>query len=371
VTASSLPELLLNRAAASPRTVAVRTSAAGVWQEAGWSDVVTTVARAAHTMRSAGVAAGSVVVLVCGSRPEWPIAVLAAQSLGATVVALAGDATPDALAAVRSTHRCSLRVVEGEEQFDHVVAAGAGTSPMLVVDHRGIDLGSDEIRTWQAAIVDAADPDDAPALERLRADVAALDPDQPAAVIPRDDVSADGPVAVWTHRQLAGDVGHPEAGAPSGAGLVEGDEYLSFLPPAWPVESFALLREAPMVGATTSFGGRVGGVLGDLRDIQPTVIQAPGELWDAIASEVVARTADAGRLTRGAMQGVRSGRSRPLASLARRAIRSKTGLSRVRSARSLSPVAPETVTFLEALGVALAVVPDNVHVPTPEKEPTA
>ena len=62
--ATSLPELFMSRADASPRTVAVRTAAAGVWQEAGWADVVATVARAADTMRAAGVSTGSVVVLV-------------------------------------------------------------------------------------------------------------------------------------------------------------------------------------------------------------------------------------------------------------------------------------------------------------------
>lgn len=369
--ATSLPELFMSRADASPRTVAVRTAAAGVWQEAGWADVVATVARAADTMRAAGVSTGSVVVLVCGSRAEWPASVVAAQSLGATVVALAADADPDSLGAVRATHRCSLWVVEGEEQFDNVVAAGAGTGPMLVIDHRGVDLASGDIRTWQATIVEEAGPADAERVERLKADVAALDPDQPAAVIPRDRLSPGGPVAVWTHRQLAADVGHPEAGAPVGPGLVEGDEYLSFLPPAWPVETFALLREAPTVGATVSFGGRVGGVLADLRDIQPTVVQAPGELWESIATDVEVRTAESGRLARAAMQGVRSGKSGPLAALARRSIRSKTGLSRVRSARALSPVAPETVSFLGGLGVALDVPPDEVRVPDPEKEPTA
>ena len=142
MTANSLPELFLTRADTSPRKVAVRTATAGVWQEAGWADVVATVARAADSMRGVGVSTGSVVVLVCGSRAEWPVAVAAAQSLGATVVALAADAAPDALGAVRATHRCSLWVVEGEEQFDNVVAAGAGTSPMLVIDHRGVDLST-------------------------------------------------------------------------------------------------------------------------------------------------------------------------------------------------------------------------------------
>ena len=370
MSATSLPALLLARADASPRRVAVRSATVGIWQEVGWGDVVATVARTAGAMRDAGVTTGSVVVVVCGSRAEWPVSVVAAQSLGATVVALASDSTPDTLKAVRGTHRCSLWVVEGEEQFDNVVAAGADTSPMLVIDHRGVDVQAEEVRTWQSVVLEAAGPDEAERLEQFRADVAALDPDLPAAVIPRDGVSPDGPVAVWTHRQLAGDSGHPEAGAPAETGLVEGDEYLSFLPPVWPVETFALLREAPTVGATVSFGGRVGGVLGDLHDIQPTVIQAPGELWDAIANEVVVRTADSGRLANRAVQGLRSGGSGPLVALARRAIRARLGLSRVRSARSLGAIAPETAELLAGLGVALEVRSDEVPVSVPEKEPT-
>ncbi len=103
----------------------------------------------------------------------------------------------------------------------------------------------------------------------------------------------------------------------------------------------------------------IGGVLADLREVRPTVVQAPAELWDAMVLDVRARIDDAGRSGRRALTGLVEGRSGLLVSLAARRLRAKLGLTRIRQAVSFGRPDAATTTFFGRLGVDLTVAADE------------
>lgn len=354
VAASSLPELLVARAEASPQAVATRTAGSGAWREQGWAEALVDAARARHVMSEIGVTAASVVAVLSSARAEWPLATVAAQSLGAVVVTVATDADEDEVRSVHAAQQVALWIVEDEEQFDKVVAAGADGQPMLVFDPQGITL-TDGLRSWSEAVAGASaeGAESDAVVEDFRQAVRALDPDQPAALLATTPTAADPSVEFWSHRRLADAAGDGATTSGGRVHLVDGDEYLSFLPPAWPAELLTVLSDAPSCGAVVNFGERVGGVLGDLVDVQPTVIQAPAELWDAIARDVQRRTAESGRSARRAMRGLAAGRRGILERLAGRSVRAKTGLTRVRLAVAFGQPQDETVAFFAHLGISV------------------
>lgn len=332
--ARSLPAALVDRATNQPRQVASRAFVGGYWQELGWADMLAQVAQVAALMHQLGVTSGSVVALMVRSCREWPIAVWAAHGLGAVTVTVAVDAESDALIAIDATRSCALWVIDAEEQFDRCHDAGIGAHQMLVIESRGLDIaGDDTTESWPRT-----PPDDLDAMIQAYRDLAAsLDVDQPAAVVPTRVAADDGQVVVMTHRQLLDSA----TGRP-GIRLAAADEYLSFLPPAWPIEQNAVTIDPLLDGAVVNFGARTGGVLSDLRSVQPTVVQAPAEFWHDLALDVQARVVDPAKLS--------SGR---LAKLRARAVAKKLGLQRVRAATTIGTLEDADVTFLAILGLTV------------------
>lgn len=353
-TAASLPALLVERARNHPDQVATRTATAGYWREVGWRETLEETARVHDALGALGVAPTDVVVIATSARREWPLATCAVHALGATVLTVATDAPAEELESIVATHRCSLWLAEDEEQFDKARAAGVTEAlPMVVIDPRGVDLDQPGVRSWTSLIDTTADVD--AAVGRFEQATAALDPDGIASIVTTGSDRTGGAARFVTHRALCDGDGMPGA---SGTVLGAGDEYLSFLPPAWPLEQQAVLVDALSSGAVVSFGSRSGGVLAELADIQPTVVQGPAAFWDDLATDIRERMAAAPKPARSAFAkltgGGRSGSGRgPSWFLFTRPLRKRIGLLRVVTARTSDAPDPDVTALFTALGVSL------------------
>src|SRR5439155_1314493 len=82
--ASTIPGLLVERARARPARVAFRAKELGVYRETTWAALAARVAAVAQGLAARfGVGRGSTVAILGDPCPEWTIADLAAQALGA------------------------------------------------------------------------------------------------------------------------------------------------------------------------------------------------------------------------------------------------------------------------------------------------
>src|SRR3989454_4070755 len=82
--ASTIPGLLVERARARPARVAFRAKQLGVYRETTWAALAARVAAVAQGLAARfGVGRGSTVAILGDPCPEWTIADLAAQALGA------------------------------------------------------------------------------------------------------------------------------------------------------------------------------------------------------------------------------------------------------------------------------------------------
>ncbi len=334
----SAPALVLERAASSPRAVALRVLESGVWVEYGWGDVARTVARVAGLLAGAGVGGGSIVGVACGSRSEWALCVWAVQALGATAVTMTAQAD-EAVLATASDRSPAAWIVEGAEPVDRLVAMGRPAEHVLTIDD--IHGGTQPQWSWRDDVLGAdASADDA-RLAELRRSVGALDTATEALRVPEEGDHA------LTHDELV------TAGRSSHLGLQTGDEYLAFLPPTWPSESVVLLGAHPVSGAVVNSGSRGMSGLLEFRAVQPTVIHAPSAWWDTVAARVQMIAAEPGPLAKGAMRSVVDGRGGFAAGLARRILVRRLGLGRVREARSLGQTGEATTKVLAGLGIGL------------------
>ena len=95
--AGTLPGLLVASARAAPEAVALREKEFGVWQEITWAGYLDRVRRFSLGLRALGVVPGDTVAIIGDNRPEWVIAELAAQALGAVPVGIYQDSVLDEL----------------------------------------------------------------------------------------------------------------------------------------------------------------------------------------------------------------------------------------------------------------------------------
>lgn len=338
---TSPTDAVLQRSERTPRTVALRVYESGLWVEYGWDDVARTVARVAALAADAGVQPGSVVALVCGSRPEWAVCVWAATGLGATVVAVDAQSDVDTIETI-AARRPALWILEGLEPFDTLTAAGvSGDISRLVLDAADLPAAARRgIHEWERDVLGSRGSDEE-RLADLRRSVTGSSPDAVALILPdegveltRADLVADGDTA---HRVQ----------------LDTEDEYLSFLPPTWVAEARLLVGDHPVTGAVVSLGSRSGTGLREVAAIQPTVVQAPAEWWRSLAETVTRQAAEPAPLARGALRTLLDGGDGLGARLARRTLCRRLGLARLRDARVLGEPDATSIRVLDGLRVPL------------------
>ncbi len=93
-TYSSIPDAIRAMAAGFSGRAALQIVRQGELQSYTYPEVITHFERAATRLKNAGIGKGDRIVLLAENMPEWPIAALAALSVGATVVPLDSLLTP-------------------------------------------------------------------------------------------------------------------------------------------------------------------------------------------------------------------------------------------------------------------------------------
>ncbi len=338
--ARTVTALVLDRGRAVPRQVAMRVLESGIWREYGWADVTRTVARVAGLLESMGVTPGSTVAVACGSRAEWSLSIWAVNALGARAVAVTTQADEATLTELLDQSPVAW-IVEGAEPIARLDLMGRAPDRDTVLTIDEVDGDNPPRWTWSTDVVEADPADDDTRLNRLAEAVAAVDPATEALTVPEESGQA------LTHAEVFA------AGRSQHLGMHEGDEYLAFLPPTWTGEAVMLLAAHPIAAAVVNWGSRGAATLGEFRAVQPTVIHAPSEWWDSVAGRVRMVAAEPAPLAKGAMRALIEGRGGVGVGLARRILTRRLGLSRIREARSLGPVAAPTAAVLAGLGIEL------------------
>ena len=201
--ASTLPGLLVERARTRPGRVAFRSKELGIWRETTWRELAARVAALACGLaREYRIAPGETVAIIGNPCPEWTIADLATQALGAITYGVYPTSAPGEVRHLLQHGDASLIVVEDQEHLDktlEVLDQCPGVRAVLVVDTRALfmyrhprvrPLAEVERRGGEAL---AAEPD---ALDRF---ARALSPDAPATIIYTSGTTGHPKGAVYRH----------------------------------------------------------------------------------------------------------------------------------------------------------------------------
>ncbi len=201
--ASTLPGLLVERARTSPERVAFRAKELGVWRETTWREFAERVeAVALGLQREYGVARDGTVAIIGNACPEWTIADLAAQALGAITYGIYPTSSPSEVRYLLQHGRASVVVAEDQEHLDKVLTVldeCPGVGAVLVIDTRALFMYRDA-RVRPLAEVERAGREargaERGALQRL---AAAVSPDDPATIIYTSGTTGPPKGALYHH----------------------------------------------------------------------------------------------------------------------------------------------------------------------------
>ncbi|WP_184814685.1 AMP-dependent synthetase/ligase [Actinophytocola algeriensis] len=359
--APTLCARLLEHATTRADEVAIREKYRGIWREWTWAEYARRVANVAGGLRLLGVGPGDRVAIHAENRPEWVIADLAVQGLGACSVGVYPTSPAAEVEYVLAHSEASVLIAEDEEQLDKALEVRSRL-PLLrhvvVMDPRGV---REEVLTF--ADIEKDTPDFVAAYEDS---VRALDADDTAILVYTSGTTGPPKGAMISHANLVA------AGETAVAlGTRQGDEVLSYLPLCHVAERLISVIDGVWVPAVVNFGEGGPSFPNDLRDVQPTVFLGVPRVWEKMLATVEIRMSDASWLKRLLYRAcLRQGRrlaprrmagrlpvpARVVAGLCEvlvfRALREKLGMARVRVPLSgAAPIAPQVLEYLWAIGI--------------------
>jgi long-chain acyl-CoA synthetase len=289
---NTLPALLLDRASRTPGETAIRHHALGIWKSRSWSELRDQVVMAGNALSALGVSEGDVVALVCANRPEWIIADIAIQGLGARTLALHPNFSPTTTSRLVREHGAVVAIVSDQEQYDKLETSRSELSDLrttVVVNSRGIRSVDRHTSTGDPSLVWNAFMALGQGRDSWSSMALTLRDDSPVTIEVIVTSTPNAPATVTSASRTSAEL---LAASESLGTLLQahgGDELLPIASFAEPIERSISEVLALRLGATINIGegGELQGL--ELAAVQPTIAHVPVDALRKMYSEIAAR----------------------------------------------------------------------------------
>ncbi|HLN77269.1 MAG TPA: AMP-binding protein [Nocardioidaceae bacterium] len=369
----TFPRLLAERAGERPKDVALQEKLYGIWQPISWQEYADRVRDFSHGLAALGVTRGQIVAVLGDNRPEWLIAEVAAQSIGAAVVGIYPTSLDEEIVHILTVAKAKVVVAEDQEQVDKLIRVKRVVPQLETVvfyDPHGLETYTEPWLMEFSAIEQRGREWEEAHQGWFESEVAKGDPDDVAVVCTTSGTTSRPKLGQLTHRNLLSMADNLTSIDPLGPK----DRFVSFLPLAWIGEQMIAVACGLSRGMTLSFPEDASTQRSDMREIGPHVMFSPPRIWESMLSEVQVRIDEAGwlkrkvfgfgydigdrvaeRRVRGKRLGVGSRVKAKVADwVALRPVRDQLGLTRIRRCYTGgAPLGPDVFRFFHAIGVNL------------------
>ncbi len=294
---ATLPGLLARRAEEHPDRIALREKEFGIWQEITWAGFLARVRSFALGLAELGMEKGDRIAIIGDNRPEWVIAELGAQAIGALPLGLYQDSISAELARMLQAAEARVIVAEDQEQVDKVLEVRdrvPGLEHIVYYDPRGMYgyeapglMAFEEVETLGDRFFDRFPMEFVGRLAEVR-------PGDTALLCTTSGTTSVPKLAMLSHANLLAMAGQLVEVDP----MRPGDEFVSFLPLAWIGEQMVGVASALLAGFTVNFPEETATVRSDIREIGPAFMMSPPRIWENMVSDVQVMAEDTSPLKR-------------------------------------------------------------------------
>lgn len=271
--------------------IAYRYKDYGYWQELTWKDFYQRTKWFAGGLASLGFTQGDKVAICGENAPEWFWGQLSAQCLRGVSVGLYTDSIPSELQYIIDHSDAKIVIVDDQEQVDKILSIKEQIPKV------------EKVVYWNAkGMWNYEDPwligfDEMMELGKAYEEI------HPGFFEEEIEKTKSGDIAVLLY--TSGTTGRPKGSIVTYRNLLslfhgwdaalpwhEGDENLSFLPPAWIGEQIFTVAPNLTKGIVVNFIEKAETVRSDLREIAPEVILLGARQWEMTCSEIQAKMMD-------------------------------------------------------------------------------
>ncbi len=302
--ADTMPKLLLKNARERGGEIALREKEFGIWQSFTWARYAERVRNFARGLVELGLKRGEIVAVLGDNRPEWLIAQLAAQSIGAPSLGVYQDSVALEVRYLMEFSGARFVIAEDQEQVDKLLEvwdelSGDGdgdhaVTNVIYYDPRGLGsypqdflLGFPEVEEIGRSAASTTEAD-------FESWVAATEADDVALLSTTSGTTGKPKLAMLSHRNLLA-MAHSFISIDP---MRSDDEFVSFLPLAWIGEQMIGAACGLLVGFALNFPEEPETVQQDIREIGPHMMFSPPRIWENMVSDVQVRIEDSSWLKR-------------------------------------------------------------------------
>ncbi len=287
----TLPQYLKLHADRTPEKVALRLRDYGIWQSLTWREYYEHVKYFALGLVSLGLQAEDTIAIIGDNRPEWVIAELAAQSVGAKSIGIYQDSVVKEMIYIFNHADVTFIVVEDQEQVDKVLEMWdqlQGVRKVIYYDPKGLRNYTEDFLLYFPN-VEAMGREYEKAHPGWFEERLAAGQGEDLAILSTTSGTTGNPkLAMLTHRSMISMARNLMSVDP----LEPEDEFVSFLPLAWIGEQMMCVSCNLIVGFKVNFPEEPETVQHDIREIGPQVMFSPPRIWENLVSQVQVKIED-------------------------------------------------------------------------------
>ena len=299
--ADTLPKVLLLNARERGDEVALREKEFGIWQSFTWAQYAERVSNFAHGLVELGLKKGEIVAVLGDNRPEWLIAQLAAQSIGARSLGIYQDSVAVEVRYLMEFSGARFVIAEDQEQVDKLLevwdelnAGDHQVRSVIYYDPRGLGSYPHDFLLGFPAVEEMGRSASSSAEADFEDWVRATEADDVALLSTTSGTTGKPKLAMLSHRNLLV-MAHAFNGIDP---MQSDDEFVSFLPLAWIGEQMIGAACGLVVGFSLNFPEEPETVQQNIREIGPHTMFSPPRIWENMVSDVQVRIEDSSWLKR-------------------------------------------------------------------------
>jgi long-chain acyl-CoA synthetase len=288
----TLPYYILENLRKNPEKTALREKDFGIWQETTWEEFAEKIVRLAMYLESLGLQRGENISIIGDNKPEWVIAELAAQLLGAVPIGIYQDSVTAEVQYLLQASESAIMVAEDQEQVDkalEILDDLPRIRKIIYYDDRGMYQYNNDILIFFEEAIASFQADGKRVKTYLEEKISTLALDDIAVMCTTSGTTGKPKLAMLTHRNLLFMTESLAEADPK----YPNDEFVSFLPLPWMGEQMMCVVSALRFGFTVNFPESAETMQADMKEIGPNFVFSPPRVWENMASSVQVKIMDA------------------------------------------------------------------------------